>query len=291
LDSGSHFGPATKLAMLAPGLVVAATSIVSLLVSAGNCAPRGAVDNVVPGHGSPAAAGRSVLLDGYVLKQDCKTTGPQTITVTARGVRCEALRSHLILLCTPPDWRVLVYNPQTKLSFVTPFKRFTGYLQRQMVLFSNTSYFDKPVVLKSRQPLLGFQGILYTEPPGYTAKRLAGYQRRMVTGGEPAVIRYKTLALPGLPVEEDSILGRYYGVPEKSGLPVSYDFVSVSEEKRNFLKTAMVTKQKVDEALFKPPPGLTVSKNVEDVFVDGRAEGSDELIEMFDRKPEKGPAK
>jgi hypothetical protein len=269
--------------LLARGLIIALLVGASLSNSAGLSAPP-----VVPNRAGPVAehegSPRSVMIDGYVLKQDGKTVGSQIITVTAKGLRCESIKSHIIVLCTAPDWQVLIYNPQTKRSITTPFKLFRGYLQRQLVLFAGQSYFDKPVVLKSKKEFFDLPGMLYTEPRGYPARIYARYQQRLVTGGEPSQIVYKVLQLPGVTKEAESVLERYYSVPEKGGVPVDYSWVSVSGDRRSFLTTSQAKGQKVDEALFKPPTGLVVSKNVEEVFLDGRSEGTDDLFNMFQRK-------
>jgi hypothetical protein len=230
---------------------------------------------------SPA---HSAQVDGYILKQDGKMVGTQSITVTAKGLRCESIKARTVLLCTAPNWDVLIYNPATKKSKLTPYKDFRGYLQKQMVLFSGNSYFDKPVVVKKKLTFQGFPGTLWGEPPGYPALMAGKYTQNVVKGGEPAVIAYKVLNLPGVTKESESVLERYYSVPETGGVPVDYRWTSVSGEVRNFLTTGLVVKQKVDEALFKPPTGLIPSKNLEDVSLDSRSDGTDELFNMFQRK-------
>ncbi len=227
-----------------------------------------------------AAQKESPKVDGYVLKQDGKTVGPQLITITARGIRCESQRSRTILLCCAPDWNVLVYNSQTKRSKNTPLMQFRGYLQRQLVMFSNTSYFDKPVTLAGKTTLFGLPGLLYKEPRGYRNFLMS----RAHEGGEPAEMKFETLALPDIPREVGTVLDRYYSVPERPGIPLNFSWIALCQDKRSFLITEKVTKQKVEEALFKTPSDLTVCKTMEEVVLDAASEGSDQLINMFERK-------
>jgi hypothetical protein len=270
--------------LLARGLITALLVGASSCNSAGLSAPPAAPNRAGPAADHAVAAPRSVPIDGYVLKQDGKTVGSQIITVTPKGLRCESIKSHIIVLCAAPDWQVLIYNPQTKRSITTPFKLFRGYLQKQLVLFSGTSYFDKPVVLKSKKEFFDLPGMLFTEPPGYPARIYARYRQKLVGGGEPAQIVYKVLQLPGVTKEEESVLERYYSVPEKGGLPLEFSWVSVCAQRRSFLTTSQAKGEKVDEALFKPPTGLIACKNVEEVFLDGRSEGTDDLFNMFQKK-------
>jgi hypothetical protein len=233
---------------------------------------------------SKTHAAVAILVDAFVLKQDCKTVGPQLIAVSKSAIRCESLRSHNVLLCFAPDWQVLVYNAQTRRSKLTPLKQFKGYLQKQMVLFSNTSYFDKPVVPAGRKTFFGFPGYLYKEPAGYRESLLVPYRKGVYGGNEPAEISYKTLALDGIPGEEGTVMERYYSLPERPGLPVDFSFVSITDDRRSYLTTVQVAKQKVDAAIFQAPGDLTVCKTLEEVFLDAASEGSDELLNMFERK-------
>ena len=235
-------------------------------------------------HSAPPVAAHSKTIDAYVLKQDGKTVGPQLITISARGLRCQALRSKLILLCSAPDYQVVLYSPETKRCKTTSIKLYRGYLQKQMALFSGQTYFDKPVVLQQKQRYFDLPGSLFNAPPGYGQKMRIRYGQGQVTGGEPAHITYKVLNLPGIDSRLETVLERYYSVPEKGGLPLEYSWVAVSNQHRVFLATAKVEKQKVDESLFVRPPGLDEKKTAEEVYLDGRAEGSDDVFSMFGRR-------
>lgn len=223
-------------------------------------------------------------VEGFELRQASKTVGEQKVIVTARALRCENISTHVVLVSVAPDWKVVVYNPTTKRTHSKAYKDFSGYLQNQMVFFTGSSYADKPLIAAGSGTFKGFTSHSYTEPNNYRATVMPRYYKKMVVGGEPVEMIYTELTLPGISKQAESVLERFYGLAQKGGVPVVFGFTSVAKEKKVVLSTSAINKVVVDDAVFKIPAGLTLTKNVEEVFLDGKSDDGSELIDLFGSK-------
>jgi len=223
-------------------------------------------------------------IDGFELRQTNKTVGEQKVIVTAKALRCEAMATHIVLVCAAPDWKVVIYNPTTKKIHTKAYDDFSGYLQNQIVFFTGSSYADKPLIPAGSGTFKGFPSKSFCQPKNYRNTLMPKYYKKLVVGGEPVEMIYTVLLLPGVSKQVESVLERFYGLAKIGGVPVVYSLTTIAKEKKVILTTAKVERVKVDDTIFKIPTGLTGTKNVEEVFLDGKSDDSSELIDLFGSK-------
>jgi len=176
-----------------------------------------------PGATSPSAS-LAKKDEAIRLKQVSFLYGEHTIYLTRDGIKDISEKTGVVSIARAPDWRVLSYNPLTKVYIENAKQSFTGALQKTVDLFGENNMHDKPLlpVLKKATQFMNHPSQLYATASRLSREVLRLYSLNKVRGAELARVDMTNVLDVPLPEEQKKILCKIFDLPDKPGLTVEF---------------------------------------------------------------------
>lgn len=213
----------------------------------------------------PPKAAKANLLPCWKIRQDSRITGTHTVYFNKTAIKDYYERTGVITICRAPDWNVVSYHPATKRAYSQKLKRFAGFLQREIEIFSGKTFMDMPMTATSSSKAYNQNATTYVSSAAMTQKIKAQYRSGEVDGSTPATVTMLSVANDDCSAPINELLCKVYGLPRVAGLPVKCDVLEVDLTKRNFLSTSSLTKGAVPVSEFETPATLTKVNSMAEV--------------------------
>lgn len=227
-----------------------------------------------------AVPGRNQI-EIWKIRQDSHVTGGHTVYVSADAVKDINERSGMIVICKAPDWKVVSYQPSSKCVFSQDLSRFSGYLQKEVALFSGNTLNHITVGPTKKSTFLGQEAMGYSTTSQFTEKIIRDYGKHIVEGNYPAIVKIEALNTPT--PKQAELLCKVYGLPKVPGLPLTCQSVSADKYNNHLLTTNSLTKSKVPATFFDVPPGLKPVATMTEVIHVTSAD-DEGLMQLMDQK-------
>jgi hypothetical protein len=209
-----------------------------------------------------------------VLVQVSDLVGTQEVTYCPLGLKVKSSKHDYVFLMSPPDWKVILYNPAKRVYFETMPDSWFGPLGQGVQSTWEDRF--KQLVIASKSP--GNYAGLKAQHIFWKSK--VGIQS---TASGDTVTQEKTNRLELLSKSAEQwctkdspymkkmslVLGRFYHLPIVPGIPLSFKYRGFSGSEHDIFHTIRHQTKMCTAADFEPPKGLRKVKKERDVaFVD-----------------------
>lgn len=246
------------------------------LTEAGFCAPppsSAPASTLQPQHAPPLKVKRYAVLSQYNV-----VTGNHLVVIGPDGYRDTYLKSGVVTICRPPDFKVYTYNPNTHVYFAQSADQYQGYLHRSVSIATGRTVQGKKVVRVGEDVLLKQKTIKYASPPGYAASIAAAYKVGKAKGGDPAELYYQTSLVLCPNKTINKVACQLSGCDDPGGFPLEVKYKMADGDLRSFLATTKIEFKAFSDEEFTLPTGLTANKELSTVFATRQAQAVDEFL-------------
>lgn len=220
------------------------------------------------------------MVPGYVLEQKSQIYGSGIVfKVCKSGFAWSIPSNGVTVIAAAPDWRVYVYNEQTRRYFATSLDKYEGYMLRASIIFWGFSFPRIPYEEKPSQLLAGHQCRVFD------MKKISKDEKLKLgidTLRDSRLITVKDLDVaPQVTI----FVRKQLNFPSLGDLPVSMCVERKDRELQYMLKTKKVTPSQIKVTDFKLPAGAKRALNDKEVLRGAAEESSlDGLLRDIDRK-------
>jgi hypothetical protein len=178
---------------------------------------------------------------GLLLNQETKVFGEMEALISPIGVRVVNERLKTVTVSSAPDWKIVSYNPKTKLCFIVDdIKHFRSALIFSNDMFSGFNLETVPMRRNGSSTDSGLPTARYESTPPYAASQMASHLANEITGSAALIVDYDSFEQTKMPRSACDILAHIYGVPRTPGVPASLWYESCDKNKHKYLVTVSV---------------------------------------------------
>lgn len=202
-----------------------------------------------------------------VLKQHSSVVGDNTVYVSKVGLRIDMPNTSTTILCTPPEWKMFVFNASSKLCYETTVDKFEGQFIRAIGLIlgpvRNSKFWKK-------QPDWTNNGV----PAVHFTRQLTEDEQKEIklkSGKRTVKADFWGLKSSDAPKAACDLACKVDNVPSLSALPLEVNYTQDDGSTATTLKTVSASKLPLSAKLFVRPGGLKLAKSDTEVFLDKSA--------------------
>ncbi|QQR55947.1 MAG: hypothetical protein IPG59_13105 [Candidatus Melainabacteria bacterium] len=199
---------------------------------------------------------------GIYLYQTSGLLGDLDVVVSPVGVKIVAAKTGTVTVATPPEWKIVTYNPRTKNSFSAPLKSFSGYLPPETFQTTGLPWSQLPLVQSKIDQVAGVAAEAYVTPSNFTEKQLKDQSNECADSAFISSAKFVTAKGISAPPQAYALLNQFHCLPNKGALPLKFQY----KDMRGNLNTMLVTSQckpiDVSKSDFIVPSDLKVTSSI-----------------------------
>ncbi|MCA9803425.1 MAG: hypothetical protein KC777_15750 [Cyanobacteria bacterium HKST-UBA02] len=199
------------------------------------------------------------------LSQTSGVLGDQEVSIRPDGIRIDDKTAGLVTVSRAPDWRVSVFDTRSRTACNVPLEKFTGYLPPSEFDTTGSRWASLPLEKTGTTTVAGLPATTYLTPQSFTDKQQKDFEREFA---DSKFIRSAQLCIANdvkAPPQAISILSRFYGLPEKGGIPLQFKYNDLG----GYLHVGLITTSRADLPVtvdLVTPAGLKELTSASDVF-------------------------
>jgi hypothetical protein len=219
----------------------------------------------------------------WLLKQSGLIMGAYDVYVSDAGLRAHSLKSKLVIIAKPPDWRIIAYNADAKTTWTGSIDQFhpTASGQRFLTMASGIPALNAAILPQHREYTeLGLKGIQFYTDTHWEEAQKALLRRNLITKDYPAQATYFGATSIAKVAPPCKILEHLFDVPSKGLVPIAYRFKKLSDGKQDVLTTLSAKEIVPPVDWLDVPKGLRKVATMEEVNRDlGAQQGIDQMLD------------
>jgi hypothetical protein len=212
---------------------------------------------------------------GFLLKQSSKFSGPQSIFVSADGVKISEANTGITYICRQPAWRWQIFNQRTHKYFECAPDAFKGTAGERMVIFLH----DR--LVKTKFAKLAPAKILGEPVDRFRTPLASGLNDPGEPDGNRRYFEVSLLAHAPLPKSVQAAVGRVHGLPLE-GVPVQVIYLDEFDSIRQALLTIRLDPKAIDKSTFATPHNYSSVKKEQEVYID--EERDKDVTQLLDQR-------
>ena len=215
----------------------------------------------------------------WLIDQQDQVGGVHTIYASTKGIRIESKQSKVVIVASPPTWKVATYSDPKRMYFDCPAEKFVNILSKPIAVLYGVNLTVIPLKKSKVVTKCGAEAVAYDTPFNLGIKEFWNTPVNEIgTHRLPMTAHAEFAESLKLPEPEGTILIRLYGVPKEPGLPLVFEYRDQDKDLHRHLKTFTVKEIKVDESKFKVPAGYQRVSTAEEVV---RAVDTEDVQNLF----------
>lgn len=176
---------------------------------------------------------------GIYLYQTSGILGDLDVTISPIGIKIVAAKTGTVTISSPPEWKIVTYNPRTKSSFTSSIKTFSGYLPPETFRVTGLPWSKLPMVRTKSEQIAGLPADSYVTPQSFTDKQLKDQNNDCADSAFIKSAKFITAKNITAPAHASALLSQFHCVPNKGSLPLKFQYIDL----RGNLNTMLVTSQ------------------------------------------------
>ncbi|MBK9141332.1 MAG: hypothetical protein IPM23_02475 [Candidatus Melainabacteria bacterium] len=204
------------------------------------------------------------------LSQTSGVLGDQEVSIRADGIRIDDKTTGLVTVSRAPEWRVRVFDTKSRTGCNVPLEKFTGYLPASEYDATGSRWTALPLEKTGTTTVAGLSATTYLTPQSFTDKQQKDFEREFA---DSRFIRSAQLCIASdfkAPPQVISVLSRFYGLPDKGGIPLQFKYNDLG----GYLHVGLITTSRADLPAaidLESPPGLKEVASASAVFNNSQA--------------------
>jgi hypothetical protein len=197
---------------------------------------------------------------GYVIEQNCLSMGNQRIVLTPTAIKIDNRKgTGNVLVSEAPTWKVLIFNTKSKRIMSAEADKFTGGSTPFVVIGLGISFYKLPLQPQKETTEKGLVLRNYVMPrrpvPQLDDRKKAFNQLQGIIGAS-----YSVTNSIHVPKQIQKILVKYYGLPDKDGIPITVNYDDAEGMHFNWLFTQSLKTGSINPSEFAVPKNYQVVK-------------------------------
>ncbi len=192
-------------------------------------------------------------IDALLIKQTSFYYGDHTIYLTRDAIKDVFEKNGTISIARAPDWKVITFNPRTKVFVEHSKHAVNGVLQKPFALMGENDMHDKPLIPTSTTTFKGYSAQKYVTPAAFSRNAVQLHKEKKVISSELGRIDMINLIVP-VGDEQRAILAKLFDLPPKPGITVEFIKTSLDGTTEPHLLTTLIQKVKVSDAEMRMAP-------------------------------------
>jgi len=234
----------------------------------------------------PAAYAADKEEQGYVIEQNCLSLGQQRISMTQKGIRIDDRKLGNVIISTAPSWKVSTFNTKSRRIISSPADKYAGTSTAFVVLGLGISFYKLPWQFQSQTTEKGLvlrNFIMPRRPvPKLDDRKKAFNQLQGIIGASYSV----TDSIP-VPREVQRIIIKYYGLPDKDGIPIKTDYDDAEGMHFSWLVTKSVKPGSIKESQFAIPTNYQTVKSEVDLLCPSTTSQVQDILDLTRTREDK----
>jgi hypothetical protein len=208
--------------------------------------------------------------NGVFISQFSQMFGEQILLISKIGCRIEAKSHGYVIMAKPPDWNVIIFNPEKLIYAEMPLKKWEGPYLASMHKAYSTKF---SYLVKTTSETDMIQKLPVTR---------IRYKMDNVTGNVKEYLAYRAFlsVTKDIPASDplQKVIYQYYSIPLASGIPLEFDWMDRNYKWQKYVTTNKWWKGSCSQKNFELPPNAKKVKSSLDVVVSNLQDG---MFETF----------
>jgi hypothetical protein len=234
---------------------------------------------------APSVAFAKDETPGWILDQYSETLGPVQIFISQRDLKISQKLMGNTLVCSAPDWKVCQYNLHTKRQCFSNPQKYAAFSAGLAAISMGVNFSHLPMERQGDGSIFGIKTSVFTY--GKSAKRLADKERfhRYMAMEGILTAKYQIAQSLKIPKVLEGLHARFFGVPEKDGVPLDLAYSDVEGRHLNYLSTK-ACRQTIfkDDEFALPKRYKSVASQSELTVREGESGSLNDMLEMTKSK-------
>lgn len=158
------------------------------------------------------------------LYQTSGVLGDQDVFLSNNGLKIIDLTSGLTTSAQAPSWNVTVFDKTTRTTCTVSLDKFEGYVPKSEFESTGSKWYMLPFEQDGTTTIADINSITFTTPATFTDKQQKDFEREFADSKFIKSAQYCISKDIKAPRQAISILCRFYGLPEKGGVPLQFKY-------------------------------------------------------------------
>ncbi len=193
---------------------------------------------------------------GTYLYQTSGLLGDLDVTISPLGVKIIDAKTGTVTISSPPDWKIVTFNPRSKTSFTSSLKTFTGYLPPETFQTTGLPWSKLPLIQAKSEQVVGMQADSYVTPKSFTDKQMKDQNNDCADSAFIRSAKFITAKNIQAPNQALALLNQFHCLPNKGSLPLKFQYIDLRGNLNTMLITSQCKQVNVTKSDFEIPSDL-----------------------------------